>query len=182
MIFTHNYIDPQIRSDFTANITIEDIVKDLKAYNIQNIRDDGDEECLYFVAQTLYDDYEFKRANYRSYIEPNMDLRMLTELRKSAVLKHKDDFYLQHKTANTLQDVKNIRIAFYGNLNSDYHDEDWQYMFIARCYLRNEPRPFYFDLEDCYADSPTGKVRGIADYCDDFAQAHLQGCKYTFFD
>ena len=179
----HTYIDMQKKNDFCEKMSIQSIAIDLKQKHIQNMYADGDDEVLYFVAETLYDDYMLKRANYKSYVEPNMDMRMLAELRKSAVLKWEEtapELYAQHRTAETVQDVKDIRISYFSKLNADYIDADWQYALIAKCYLRNEPKEFYFDLEDCFADSPTRKPKTVRDYIKDFADAHLQGCKYDF--
>lgn len=179
----HTYIDMQKKNDFSEMMSIQSIAKDLRRLNIQNMYDDGDDEVLYFVAETLYEDYKLKRANYKAYVEPYMNMRMLAELRKSAVLKWEEtapELYAQHQQAETVQDVKDIRIRYFSKLNADYIDADWQYALIAKCYLREETSEYYFDLEDCFADSKTRKPKGIRDYIKDFAEAHLQGCKYDF--
>lgn len=174
----HSYINITRLRDFSQEVTAESVLADLHSYEITNIRDDGDDECIWFIAETLQDDYLTQRANYKSYIERGMNLRMLMELRKSAILpmaEHNYWFYTNHKNAETVQDVKQLRIDFLGKLNSDYHDEDWQYMAIIKHYLRSKADCFYFDMEDCYADGNPNAVRDLEDYKRDFLKVHFQG-------
>lgn len=173
----HSYIDAAKLRDFTQEVTEDSVWQDLMNYGITNIRDD-DGESLWHIARTLNEDYHMHRANYKSYIEKGMNLRMLMELRKSAILPMAEQnnwFYTNHRNAETPEAVKQLRIDFLGKLNSDYHDEDWQYMAIIKVYLGRKADCFYFDVEDCYADSDSNTIKHLEDYQRDFLKAHFQG-------
>lgn len=173
----HLYIDITKLRDFSQEVTADSVWQDLIDYGITNIIDD-EGESLWLIAKTLNEDYQIHRANYKSYIERGMNLRMLMELRKSAILPVAEQdywFYTNHKNAETVQEVKHLRIDFLGRLNSDYHDEDWQYMAIIKVYLGSKADYFYFDMEGCYADGNPNSVRHLEDYKRDFLRAHFQG-------
>lgn len=178
-ILKHKYINKNKVFDFSKKITEYSIYKDLRKYNIQNVRDLDCDETWHFIATVLWDDYDLGRANYKAYIEQDMDLRMLMELRKSAVLrvdKTLDSVYAEYPYAETPQDVKAIRTKMIKKINADYNDEDWQYMAVAISCLGKASKYFACDFEDCYEDGDREyQVKERKDYIRECLMAHFQG-------
>lgn len=174
----HNYIDVSKRKDFSKRYSVKYIIEDLKNYKVSNIITDDYDSSYTIVAEVLHDDIVTRRANYKGYIEEGINLRMLAELRKSAVLpmaKSMYSFYSDHRFADTVDDVKKLRIDLFGKMKSDYKDEDWQYMAVAKYFLRKKGNYYRFDWEELYLDSSGRLCRDIEDYKKDFVRAHLQG-------
>lgn len=175
----HAYIKYPEVYEFNDEVSVESISNELKERGITNIFDDGDGESLWELSKALYTDYILKRSNYKAFIEDGMNIRMLMELRKSALLPFGESnkyVYEEHRNAETVEDVKNIRINFFSPANSDYKDEDWQYMALVLYYLRpyNQTKDLYISYEDCYADGDMSKLTGFRDYKREFLNAHFQ--------
>lgn len=169
-------IDTKKLRDFSEYIDFDIVENDIrKVYNIQNICDDEDESLTYIINE-LIADYDLGRANYRAYIEKDMDARMLMEVRKSAVIPMSEelyDFYDGHKPCKTPAEVKEFRRKYLKFLTSDYEDLNWQYYLLIKHYLRSASKGFVFDFESCFADGDWRKQSHPEDYEDDFIQAHL---------
>lgn len=170
----HSYINERLVKNFSRVMTFDIVHDDLKInYGIKNI---ANYESLCFLAQTLLEDYQERRANYKSYIERGMDARMLMELRKSAVLpmsKTMFNFYSSHSKCNTVQDVKNLRIQKLRYLNPDYKDLDWQYYMLAKHFLGRNAKQFLIDFEGCYADGDWRKETNPDIYRKHFLEQHI---------
>ena len=82
----HTYIKYPEVYEFNEEVSIGSISNELKESGITNIFDDGDGEALWELSKALYTDYILKRSNYKAFIEDGMNIRMLMELRKSALL------------------------------------------------------------------------------------------------
>ena len=156
----HNYIDVNKVHDFSEEITMERVFDDVvNKYGVTGIAEWHDvawEFCWHF-----FSDYEHKAANYLSYIEPGMSARMFAELRKSAILSAVDEFYLGHKTLDTVDDVKAYRTAFCKeHCNKDYEDFDWQYFVLCNAHVPLERRndSMEFNLEGYFADADESKI------------------------
>lgn len=131
----HSYIDIKTLKDFSKKKSLDDVIDDIeKKFSITNITDD-DGESLVNISEALYCDYVLQMANYESYIEPNMDARLLMELRKSACLNWAPeyyDFYEGHKNLDTAKEVDKFRTAYIQKLNPEYTGLNWQYWSIIR--------------------------------------------------
>lgn len=173
----HNYIDINILRDYSKPLTLDDVYNDVEnIYNITNIFDDEDYECLTAICNALYTDYTVQRANYHAYIERGMNARMLMELRKSAVIPMDEelfDFYTKHSSCETYTDVKNFRSDYLKFLCSDYQDLNWQYHYLILHYLRGKAKDFFFDYEICFADGDPSKQTDRTDYDREFFNAHM---------
>ena len=165
----HSYINTDILRQFDKSITESDIIKDLTInYDIQNIyRDcDGDLEYVIYLADALKEDIDMERANYKAYIEKGMNARILMELRKTAILPIAESdylFYKEHCKCETVDDIKNKRIQYLKQKNSDYDDADWQYYAVCRWYLRRKSVDIYFNMEYCYADANMLNYKSVED-------------------
>ena len=172
----HKYIDITRFHDFKKNKSFDDILTDVEdKYKISNICNDGG-ESLYYIADALYFDYKNQTANYEAYIEKGMDARVLMELRKSAIIPLDTDlydFHTEHCSCSTISEIKEHRIKWLKNFNSDYQDLDWQYYFLIRHTLRKKSIGFIFDFEECYADGDYRLQTNPDDYVRGFVQAHL---------
>ncbi len=171
----HKYIDVKILHDFKKQKTLDDVITDIMdIYKIQNISND-DNESVYYICKALYDDYAMQRANYTSYIEKEMDARVLMELRKSAVLPMDIDlydFYSKHCECENQADIKQFRTQYLKFLNEDYADLDWQYYYLVKNTLKRKSKGFFFDYETCFADGDYKKQSSIEDYKIAFINAH----------
>lgn len=158
-------------------ITLDDVIEDISEnYKITNIADDNN-ESLYYLSKALYDDYVMRRANYKAYIEKDMDARLLMEIRKSVILpmdKELYDFYEMHSNCNNAEQVKGIRKKFLKFLNNEYEDYNWQYYYLVINFLRSKAKNFIFDYESCFADGDYRKQTNIEDYKRDFIIAHTE--------
>ncbi len=69
----------------------------------------GCEEYRCYLVDALLSDYDNRRINYKAYIEKNMNIRFLMELRKSALLiiaePEKQTFYTGYKDCKTIEDI-----------------------------------------------------------------------------
>lgn len=183
----HTYIKYPEVYEFNEEVSVGSISNELKERGITNIFDDGDGEALWELSKALYTDYILKRSNYKAFIEDGMNIRMLMELRKSALLPFGESnryVYEEHRNAETVEDVKNIRINFFSPANPDYKDEDWQYMTLVIHCLRpcGMAKDLYISYEDCYADGDLSKQKSFIDYRRDFLKAHFQGLEGIDFD
>lgn len=171
----HNYIDVNLVHDYSQDIDFDTVIDEvIDTYTIKNIFDD-DGESVYYLSQALYEDYITQRANYRAYIEKDMDARVLMELRKSAVLPMAEDsydFYTGHKTCNTVADIKAFRTQYLKFLNKDYFDLNWQYFYITKVFLGKKAHDYKFDYESCFADGDFRKETCDEDYITDAIKAH----------
>lgn len=175
----HKYIDINILKDFSEPLTHQMVYEELADLNITNIRDDyEDDYFLWLLAGILFDDYTIQRANYRSYVEGGMNLRILAELRKSAVLPIAEEdyyFYTNHCKAETVRQIKNVRKRYFRQGNEDYDDEDWQYMAIMKYFSGAKGKDFAFDFNGLFADGDPRLVKDLEDYKREFLIAHFQG-------
>lgn len=180
----HKYIDIEKLHIFNKKITVQDILVDIMDnYKLTNVEDRldfedkvyEDIENWYYIAEALQSDIELERANYKAYIEKNMDARLLMELRKSAILpmgKELYDFYGLHSKCETAEDVKNLRIKYLHFVNEDYRDDDWQYYMLTKYFLRKKSIDLVFNFEVCFRDCDLKKFRTI-EYTENEALAHL---------
>lgn len=170
----HSYIDYKILYDFSdAEVSSETIFSDLRdVYKITNIGGYNEDDKFIHtadVADELYDDYFYKRANYRAYIEEGMNLRMLAELRKSALIKVAGkqlypDFYMAHNNCETVKQVSDTRVKFLKFLNADYIDMEWQtYYIIRRCWGTTTDN-ILLNFEYIYEDGDRSKQQTVYNY------------------
>lgn len=163
----HKYIDTNLLFQFDKSIDVEDITTDLmENYKITNVYFErpNDDDYAYYLAEVLKDDIDMERANYKAYIEPGMNARMLMELRKSAILPLVEEdwyFYKEHSKCETPEQVIQHRIKYLKSQNSDYDDADWQYYAVCRWFLRNKSNGLYFNMEYCFADADMTKYQSV---------------------
>lgn len=176
---THKYIDIDKFRDFTRDLTVDDVIRDIRdKYKITNINDD-DGESLWYICKALYDDFRLKRVNYMAFIEKDMDARMLMELRRSAVIQYTTDplsldYYRSFRKCETPDDVIKNRTKIISYYNEDYEDLDWQYYFLCMYTFRPEQKKnFEFNYESCFADGYYTEAIGREYYKEQFIQAHL---------
>ena len=174
----HKYIDINLVRDFSKNFVIEDIILDLKDnYKITNIMDD---ESIVYLSEALFDDYQLKRANYKSYIEWGMDARLLMELRKSAILpanlEFESNFYTDLASLNTWREVRKYRETYFQRINGEYTETiAWHYYYLAMFHLgRNKNKGLFYDYESCFADGDYRKQTYIEDYRTGFYNCHVK--------
>lgn len=150
-------INPETRLKFDNVAMIEsedasDIYVDLLKSNIKNVSCD---EVYVDLTTVLYEDYIKYRVNYKSYWRNDTNLRVLMELRKSALLNVglPDEFYLAHNTVNTVEEIKHLRIKYLAPNFVDYADEDWQYYVVLKfSTTREQQEELAFDYEHFFAD------------------------------
>lgn len=153
-----------------------DVYKDLHdVYKITNLAWNVEGVGHYFTEQ-FYKDYEYHMANYKAYIQPGMDARMLMEIRKSMVLGFEDKIYYEAfdgcKTAN---DVIEARKAILNRYNAGYMDIPWQYYLLVKCSRGNKITEYFvFDFESCYLDGDASKQTSVGQYADDFAKDFMR--------
>lgn len=173
----HHYIDSKLRTDFSKveQLTIDTVANELNSvYKVKNILDDGD--AIYEIAYELLDDIKSHRANYKSYIEVGMDVRVLMELRKSAILpmcKELDYFYGLHSKCDTVQQIKEVRRNFIHSMCEPYKDLDWQYYFYIKYFLGKQVKEMRIDFESCYEDGNWQLEKNPDIYLDEYVQEHL---------
>lgn len=174
----HRYIDLNLYRDFSESVTFESVWLDLQdRYHIRNIRQDG-RESIDWLSMVLYRDYKYRLANYKSYIEPGMNARMMMELRNTAIFPIKIDksFFSGVGYCDTPMEVVNYRAVEINKILETYHEEPWQYYFIVCSRMKPEVREFFqCDFEACYADGDPDKQLEYSDYVNDFIDAHLDG-------
>lgn len=171
----HNYIDCNKLKDFSKKKSFDDVVEDVSVkYKITNILEDEPfNEYLYGICEALFVDYDREIANYEAYIEPNMNARMLMELRRNAIIKVDQEFYFfyrDHCTCETIEDIRNLRIDFIKRFNEDYKDLNWQYYLLMKQLLGKKGEGFCFDFEECYADGDYRLQTNPNDYRRDFVE------------
>ena len=170
-------IDVNLVHDFSKKKTYENIEDDIvKKYKIKNlIREPEDDDFLYIVCDTLYYDYIGGLANYESYIKRGMDLRLLMELRNTAIQNLTDDEFKQFNDCNTPLEVVNKRATAMHRFANDDVVEPWQLYVIsvktkkiADAY-KNCDIDFRIDFEDCYEDGDAEKALSKDVLIHDFA-------------
>lgn len=174
----HSYINPELRLCFSKKKTYNDIFYDItKKYRITNIKDD-DYESLNGICEALLWDYESELLNYESYIEFNMNGRVLMELRKSAMIPcdvSLYDFYTGHSMCDTAEDIHNYRLKYFRRFNSDYDDLNWQNYLLVVSLWGRRARDYMCDFECCFKDSKAKRQTDRDNYREDFINAHLRG-------
>lgn len=171
----HNYINPIILRDYTVPEYLDDVIDDLKALKLKNIHET--EDVYEDLAWLLHDDIVHHFANYKAYVEPGMDLRILSELRKSALLATNDeDFMRGHGAFDTVEEIKQWRIQYMSQIFEDYRDADWQLYWIIHACTEKEHQYFIdvdFDNHFWMLDTPQNykpqnymieAMRGITHY------------------
>lgn len=149
----HNYIDINKLFDFSKQWSYEDVLHDLWSYDLTNIGDEYD--ATIGITSQIYSDYINKRANYKAYIERGMNLRMLMELRASAILplpESRMSFYTEHCTLETPDEVKKHRDKIISEYQSYYIGLDWQLYMIYRYFWGGQGKDILIDFEPCYGD------------------------------
>jgi hypothetical protein len=153
--------------DFSEEMTMDTVIDDLvKNYTIKNICDD-DGESVCYLAEALLEDYTTSKANYKAYIEKDMDARLLMEIRKSAVIPFGEqftDFYEKHSTLKTAKEVKEFRTQYIHAMNDDYIEKNWQYYYLIKFFWKGRAKYFCFDFESCFADGDWRKQTNPEDY------------------
>ena len=168
----HKYIDVNIFRDFSKKFDRHAVYEDL----YDNLTNWVDQNCLNEILMQIWDDYMFKRANYKAYIEPGMNARLFMELRRSAVLQFRigDDFFRAFNNCDTAEEVRATRIKMIQRGTPDYKDEDWQYYYLAMFLFNKEQmQNFLFDYEFCYADGEPSDLTGVDYYSDCAEIAHF---------
>ena len=170
-------IDVNLVHDFSKKKTYENIEDGIvKKYKIKNlIREPEDDDFLYIVCNTLYYDYIDGLANYESYIKRGMDLRLLMELRNTAIQSLTDAEFKQFDDCNTPLEVVNKRAKVMHRFANDDVVEPWQLYVIsvktkkiADAY-KNCDIDFRIDFEDCYEDGDAEKALSKDVLIHDFA-------------
>ena len=176
----HDYINTDLRLDFSKPKTRESIFEDLtEKYCITNIKDDGC-DSLNGITEALLWDYENKFSNYEAYIEYKQNGRVLMELRKSAMIPcdvSLYDFYTGLRGCDTVEDIRNFRINYLKRFNSDYKDANWQNYLLTVYLWGRRSLDYMLDFECCFADSTATRQTDRDDYRQDFINAHLKGYK-----
>lgn len=150
----------------------------LYKYKIQNIDLNEDSLSLMALCEALNFGYQCEIINYRSYIDYRMNLRMLLELRKNAILPVDEElswFYFNHRYCKTVEDIKKMRIDLLKSICSDYQDLGWQYYYLVLYCYGGKARDFQPDLEICCADTTRFYQDTYETYKHDFLEAHLTG-------
>jgi hypothetical protein len=157
----HKYIDFNKLCDFSdTDYLYYDVIMDkLKSYKFKNIVED--DSVYEELALILLLDYEHKIANFTSYAEEGMDLRMFMELRKSVILPFRKDegFILGHRKLDTPEQVKAWRVKCLNPKFLEYEDMDWQLFFIVFYSTHgkySEDFEFDFDARGFLLDTPNG--------------------------
>lgn len=170
-------LDSGVVRDFREKVRYEDVYSDLHdVYKITNLRWDDEGTAVHFPGQ-FYMDYVNRLANYKAYIEPDMDARLLMELRKNAlILTGYTDFYDRHAKCQTVGNVRKLRLDFIRGFCDEYEDAPWQYYLLIRnIYGAKRTERFMFDFEVSYQDGDYMKQTLVEDYRRDFINAHLRG-------
>lgn len=175
----HGYINSYTIYDFSKKKSLESVYKDLKTkYCPTNVvYYEDDEDVLYVLSNTLLYDYQNHIINYEAYIEHGIDLRLFIELRKSALIRIKnnelrDSFFRSHSSCDTFRDVKEVRIDFIRKFNDDYRDWDWQYYMLVSMLWGNVLNDIQFNYETFFADCDRSKQTDYETYKRDFIDAH----------
>lgn len=162
----HSYINPDLVHNFTKPITYDELYDQIK--NEVTCIVDDDEESLTYICNTLWDDLETQRANYKAYIEPGITARMLMELRKSAMLpmaKELQDFYSLHSSCETYEDVHQFRKQYLSFLCDNYMDFDWQIYYVLRYSLGTKKnKTLDINYEYCFDDNIHLPFETLDDY------------------
>lgn len=170
------YIDGVKLEDFSENIDLDLIIDDLSdVYKICNILDDG--ESLWIIANTLLQDYESKKVNYKGYICKNMDARFMMEIRKSMLLllcpELKKDLCKKTMLCKTVEEVKEVRVSIMSRITKEYKDYDWQVYYILLNMWGTKGKNLEIDFESCYNDGNPFNKRTTEEYRRDFTKAHF---------
>lgn len=178
----HEYINVSKLFDFSSKKTVDSIYHDLEnVYKITNVMQYDDEDALYVICEALYRDYVNELANYESYVEFGMDARIMMELRKSAVFPVGEkylDFFREHNSCETVDDIKGMRIDFITKIGvPDYLDNNWQYYMLIKYMWGWKAKDFDFDYETCFADGDPQKQSTLESYRWDFIHSKLDGYK-----
>ena len=169
----HSYINPSLVKDFTSKYCIGQYANLIRSYKLTNINGD---EAFNELCHILYADYLYGRANIMGYAEKGMNLRMLAELRKSAVLDVAPDtyyFYTDLAQFNTWKEVRNYRMRFFQRFNQDYLELGWQYYYLVKYMLNKKAENFVFDFESLFADGNPAMQTNIEHYHIGMLNAHV---------
>ena len=172
----HKYIDVSIFRKFKEPIEYTDVMDDvINKYKISNLS--KDDECIDILVSALFWDYYFKKANYKSYIEPGMNARLLMELRNTAMTPEMPlTYYWNVSECETPKQVIAYRAREINKKIPVYHEEPWQFYFYVLSRQEGEYRDYWrSDFEMCYADGDLSKVLYFENYLDDAVDAHLDG-------
>lgn len=169
----HSYIDYSILRNFddVDDITIEDVIRDLRNNNIHGYAPD-EEESEYYIADALYSDMIQIRSNYKAYIEDGMTARMLMTLRFNSLLTFEDElsgFFYEHRTIDTPEQAIEHRIKWCRkHVNSEYQNTDWQNFLLLRILWRVQSKDINIDYEPCFEDKKYNRVKTIEDIINDW--------------
>lgn len=157
MMSKHKYIDLNTLKVFNnKDIKRKDVKNDIKKHHITGFANDNG-ESLIFIADALYSDYITRRANYEAYIESGLTARMLMELRLNAILPFDGEcigYYAEHNTAETPQDVINIRIKYCRRyLTPFYNNEGWRNFYLLKEVWGSRAAGVVIDYEPCFIDA-----------------------------
>lgn len=167
----HKYIDYEQLYNFDRHIErAYEIRKELKLYNITGLAHDK-ETSLIYIADALFSDYVLHRANYRAYLEEGLTARMLMELRLNAILPFTGEcltYYTEHNTAETPNDVINIRKKYLRrHLTPFYDNEGWRNFYLVRQVWKGRALGVRIDYEQYFADRKYMQTKSEDDYLDD---------------
>lgn len=168
----HSYIDFKRLYDFSKEVNMEKIYKDItEEYTIRNVNYDYD-EAMEFIVDILYDDYSNHRVNYLAYIEKDIDARLFFELRRNALLRFRgaqmEEFCKAHSEFTSQEEVKAFRLSSVKSELPEYEDLDWQYALLIKELWGLDINNFYFDMEVCFEDRKTHIQRTPEDYKREF--------------
>ena len=173
----HKYIEYNKLFDFSEDIDFDYIYKDItKIYKLKNI-DYEYEDAMNVIINTLLDDYDKCRINYKAFIEKGMDARVLFELRKNAYIKYPDmkKYCEGHKNLNTIDEIKQYRIEKISEYYDGYADLDWQYSLLISDTWGISTKEFYFDFDVCFNDCHSEYQRTPDDYRREFNEYIMSG-------
>lgn len=123
----HSYINADKLNKKPTKLTIQRILNDFKKYNIQG----SNGSLNWALAEQLIEDYRQRETSYLAYIEENMDVNMLIQLRMSALLRIETthissterDFYNAHKMFNEPEEVHDFRTFYIRQYQPSYTGE-----------------------------------------------------------
>ena len=169
-------IDINLVHDFSKSLSYDEVENDiLNKYRIKNILRDEDDNMLYTICVTLLQDYEYRLANYKAYIGVGMNLRLLMELRNTAIQKLTNEELKQFDDCHTPLEVVNRRAKVMHRFANDDVVEPWQLFYISLRTLdinnlyRGSEIEFKTDFEECYDDGDFDKALSRDDLLSDFA-------------
>lgn len=174
----HKYIDVSKLYDFSeTGLTLDSIADDLEYHRIINIaNEEGIESELQCICEQLLDDYENHRANYKAYLEPDMNARLFTELRNSAILPLSEEyysFYTDHCKITSQKEVLDYRNNFISSMIPEYKGLEWQYYVWLRTLWGRKGKNILIDFETLFIDGENRAQHWKAYYRMKFLEQHL---------